>query len=574
MSYPILYAPTETDFDHNGIGILSNCRSCEVTEEANGLYELVMQYPMDGIHSNEIVERSLIKAKPNQDSAPQLFRVYSITKLMNGILSVSAQHISYDLSGIPVSVFVAQNAPDALLGLGNHAVTNCPFRFHTDKKTIAQFSVAVPGSIRSKLGGVAGSILDVYGGEYEFDNFDVILHNSRGQNRGVSIRYGKNLTDMKQDINCASVATGVYPYWVNPENGAVLELPERIIYAEGVYDFENIKMLDVSENFTEKPTVEQIRNYTKSYIKSNDIGIPSVSLSVSFTQLEQSSEYKGKYLLDRVFLFDTVSVEFPALKVSASAKVVKIVYDVILDRVKKATLGNVRANIADTLAKQTQQIQKTPTKEYVQNVSAATSSVATDWLTNGLGYKVERVDENGNSYDTLYIDTKGVENAIGVLRLGKNGLEISRNGVNGKYNVILSHEGIIQSEDGTVSVDLLKNVVKINGSREGYKTLLTLDSAGITGYGENSAGYMDKVFFMDLGAGQLPTSIRNESAEESAGISIGSAGGVSAFGSETSSTKIAGNDVDISSASGTIIIGGKQVSWLDNGDGTYTMTGT
>ena len=565
MSYPILYSPMETDFHHNGIGILSNCISCEVTEEANGLYELVMQYPMDGIHSSEIIERSLIKAKPNKDSKPQLFRVYSITKPMNGILSVSAQHISYDLSGIPVSVFSAQSAPDALLGLSNNAVTNCPFRFRTDKKTIANFSAAVPGSIRSKLGGVAGSILDVYGGEYEFDNFDVILHNRRGQNRGVSIRYGKNLKDMKQDINCSSVSTGVYPYWVNAETGAVVELPERIVYADGVYDFEKIKMLDVSEVFMEKPTIEQIRNYTKSYIKNNNIGIPSVSLSVSFTQLEQSAEYKGKHLLDKVFLFDTVSVEFPALKVSASAKVVKIVYDVILDRVKKATLGNVRSNIADTLAKQTQQIQKTPTKEYVQNVSAATSSVATDWLTNGMGYKVERIDESGNAYDTLYFGERGIDNAIRVLRIGKNGIESSRNGAHGQYYTLLSQDGVLRSEDGSISVDLFHNVVTINGKRGEYKTILSLNADGIAGYGENSVGEMEKVLTVNIGAGEYPTSFQNESVAENNGL---------CFGSESSATKVLGDEVDISSPSQKIIIAGKQISWYDNGDGTFTMQGT
>jgi phage-related protein len=415
------------------------------------------------------------------------------------------------------------------------------------------------------LGGVAGSILDVYGGEYEFDNFDVILHNRRGKNRGVSIRYGKNLTDMKQDINCASVSTGVYPYWVNAETGAVVELPERIVYADGVYHFEKIKMLDVSESFMEKPTIDQIRNYAKSYIKNNSIGIPSVSLDVSFTQLEQSSEYKGKYLLDRVFLFDTVSVEFPALKVSASAKVVKIVYDVILERVKKATLGNVRANIADTLAKQTQQIQKTPTKEYVQNVSAATSSVATDWLTNGMGYKVERIDENGNAYDTLYFDERGIDNAIRVLRIGKNGIESSRNGVHGQYHTLLSQDGVLRSEDGSISVDLFHNVVTINGKRGEYKTILSLNADGIVGYGENSVGEMEKVLTVNIGAGEYPTSFQNESVAENNGL---------CFGSESSATQILGDEVDISSPSQKISIAGKMVSWYDNGDGTFTMLGT
>jgi phage minor structural protein len=177
---------------------------------------------------------------------------------MNGIVTVLAEHISYDLSGIPVKPFYASTASSALIGLKNNAVVDCPFDFWTDKSTSANFKVSVPASIRSRLGGVAGSILDVYGGEYEFDNFTVKLHNSRGQNRAVSIRYGKNLTDIQQDQNCSNVATGVYPYWsgVVDDVELLVELPEKIINAPGTYNFVKIRTLDLSSNFETQPTVE------------------------------------------------------------------------------------------------------------------------------------------------------------------------------------------------------------------------------------------------------------------------------------------------------------------------------
>lgn len=366
MSKPILYSPTETSFDNNGIGILNDCASCLVIEEANGAYELEMKYPMDGIHYLNIVDRCLIKAKPNREAKPQLFRVYSISKPMHGVVSVYAAHISYDLSGIPVSPFYAPNASLAMEGLLRNAVIDCPFTFTTDKATTASFSATIPGSIRSKLGGSSGSILDVFGGEYEFDNYNVILHNSRGQNRGVSIRYGKNLTDIKQDRGSDSVYTGVYPYWVNIETQEVSELPEKIVNSEGNYNFVKIKMLNASETFIEKPTEEELRNYAELYIKNNEISVPSVSISVSFKQLEQTEEYRGMALLEKVSLFDTVNVEFPALGVSANSKAVKIVYNVLLDRVESVTLGKVRAKITDTLANQQMEISKTPTLTDVQ----------------------------------------------------------------------------------------------------------------------------------------------------------------------------------------------------------------
>lgn len=455
MSYPILYSPTETDFNHNGLGILSDCEKCQVTEEANGIFELALTYPMDGIHFDDIADRAIIKAKADQFRDPQLFRVYAKSKPMSGLVTVLAEHISYDLSGIPVSPFSAQSVATALSGLKSHAAVDCPFNFWTDKQTSANFRVSAPASIRSRLGGVAGSILDVYGGDYEFDNFTVKLHNNRGMNRGVSIRYGKNLTNLKQDENCSSVATGVYPYWYNQEEGVLVELPEKIINAPGTYNFVKIRTVDFTANFEEKPTIEQLREKTQQYIKNNDIGIPSVSLTVSFAQLEQSEEYKHLKFLERVSLFDTVNVEFPALKVSATAKAVKMVYDVIADRVDSVTLGSVRANIADTIASQQQEIQQTPTKSDLKKAQEA----ATAWLTNGKGYKVERRDDLGRVIDTLYMDTPDIETAVNIMRVGQSGIGFSHNGVNGPFLSAWTIDGQFVADwitAGTLNAALVK----------------------------------------------------------------------------------------------------------------------
>ena len=479
MSYPILYSATETKYDHNGVGILSACVSCEVTEEANGIFELAMQYPMDGVHFAEIGDRAIIKAKADQFRQPQLFRVYAISKPMNGIVTVLAEHISYDLSGIPVKPFSAPTASSAMAGMKNNAVVDCPFDFWTDKATSANFKVSVPASIRSRLGGVAGSVLDVYGGEYEFDNFTVKLHNNRGMSRGVSIRYGKNLTDIKQEQNCASVATGVYPYWAGDVDGntVLVELPEKIINAPGTYNFVKICTLDLSSEFETQPTVYQLRAKAESYVKANNIGVPTVSLTVSFVQLDQTEEYKGLKLLERVSLFDTVNVEFPALCVSATARAVKMVYDVLADRVKSVTLGSVRANIADTIAGQNSNINNLekdilakPTKTDLEKAKEA----ATAWLTNGKGYAYFRKDDLGNIIDILFMDTQDTETAVNVMRVGQSGIGFSHNGVNGPYESawtidgkfnadwiyagtlygLLFKAGTIESIDGKISIDL------------------------------------------------------------------------------------------------------------------------
>ena len=465
MSYPILYSATETNFDHNGIGILSACVSCEVTEEANGIFELAMQYPMDGVHFAEIGDRAIIKAKAHKFRDPQLFRVYAISKPMNGIVTVLAEHISYDLSGIPVKPFSADSVSLALTELKNNAVVNCPFNFWTDKATSANFKVSVPASIRSRLGGVAGSILDVYGGEYEFDNYTVKLHNNRGMNRGVSIRYGKNLTDIQQDQNCSNVATGVYPYWVDSEGKTLVELPERIVNAPGTYNFVKIRTLDLSSEFEKQPTVDQLRVRTESYIKANNIGVPVVSWSVSFEQLSKSEEYKHLALLERVSLFDTVNVEFPTLGVSATAKAVKVVYDVIADRVKSVTLGSVRANIADTIANQQAEIQKKPNKTFME--------VAIENLTKTIlgakGGSVRFLDENGDGEpDTLYIaDNPDPAQAVKVWRFNYEGWGASDNGYNGPFKLGATlKDGIVADfiTSGQIDAALVKviNIVADN----------------------------------------------------------------------------------------------------------------
>jgi hypothetical protein len=201
-------------------------------------------------------------------------------------------------------------------------------------------------------------------------------------NRGVSVRYGKNLIDIKQEQNCSSVATGVYPYWVSIDSSALVELPEKIIDAPGTYNFVKIHTLDLSTEFETQPTEEQLRTRAERYVKENNIGVPTVSLTVSFVQLDQTEEYKHLNLLERVSLFDIVNVEFPALNVSATAKAVKMVYDVLADRVKSVTLGSVCANIADTVAKQSLQIVETAKTEAKRAINGQTSEDIFNTLTD------------------------------------------------------------------------------------------------------------------------------------------------------------------------------------------------
>ena len=602
MSFPILYSATETVFDHNGFGILSDCASCEVVEEGNGIFEMTMTYPPDGIHFDEIGDRSIIKCKADQFRDPQLFRVYSMSKPMFGLVTIQAQHISYDLCGIPVSPFAAENISVALMGLRKNAVTDCPFTFWTDKTTDAKFVSLIPASIRSRLGGVEGSILDVYGGEYEFDNFMVKLYANRGMNRGVSIRYGKNLTDIRQEQNCASVATGIYPYWAS-ENGALVDLPEKVLNAPGSYNFVKIRTVDLTGEFEEQPTVDQLRAKAESYIRANNIGVPSVSMTVSFAQLEQTEEYKHLRLLERISLFDTVSVEFPSLNVSASAKAVSITYDVLADRVKSVTLGSVRANIADTIAQQQIGIDNTVNKSDIRKAQES----ATAWLTNGKGYKVERRDELGRVVDTLYLDTPDIETAVHVMRIGQSGIGFSHSGVNGTYtdawtidgklvaNFITAGSldasviktGALSSENGAITIDLSDDRFFViqqgvyNGANVYSKFEIDDRFVGMYGWDMQIGDFIPSLEFKagnninDINPPEA--SISNPSGDLT--ISAGS-GNDSEYGERfvkigkgfESIELFGGERVDIDADE--IVIRSFKANWESRGDGTYVLVGT
>ncbi len=460
---PVLYPSQETAFGSNGLGVLTDAASCVIIEERNGAFELEMTYPVSGIHYKEIAPRCIILAKPNPVDDPQPFRVYRTTKPMGGLVTIYGEHISYDLAGVPASPFAAESAPDAMEKLKSSSAIPTPFSFWTDKDTAGTMGITAPVALRSLLGGREGSVLDVYGGEYKFDRYTVRLYNQRGQNRGASIRYGKNLTDLTQDENIAGVYTGVYPYWSSME-GALVQLPEKILLAPGNYDFTRIMTLDLSSEFQEPPTEDQLRVRAEAYIKANHIGVPKVSLTVSFVPLEQTEEYKDIGLLERVELCDTVNVEFPSLEVSATAKCVRTVYDALLDRYKSVELGDARTNIADTIAAQQQKIEQAPDKTFVQQAVDSTTGQITG---NKGGYVVLHSSTGSKEPDEILImDTPDIKTAVKVWRWNKVGLGYSSHGYNGPYGLAMTQDGSIVADfitAGTLNAALAK-VINLDAS--------------------------------------------------------------------------------------------------------------
>lgn len=485
---PVLFAPTATEFTTNGLGKLSDAASCTVKETRNGAFELTLKYPVEGIHYAEIQQRSIILAKPNPVDLAQPFRVYRISKPINGLVTVYAYHISYDLTGIPVSPYSAASVQAALAGFSTNAVATNPFTFWSDMTSSGDFTVKSPASVRSLL----PTVLKVYGGEYKYDKYTVRLYQQRGVNRGVTIRYGKNLTDLKQDENCSNVYTGVYAYY--SDGNGIVETSPKVTPAPGTYDYTRILPLDLTAEFKEAPTAEALKAAAEQYMSDHNIGVPEVSLNVSFVQLEQTQEYKDLALLERVELCDTVTVIFERLGVNATAQVTTTVYNVLIDAYDSVTIGNVRKNVAMTIAEQAQEIAKGPDLTALQ----AAVIEATELITgNQGGYVVIHSSTGGDKPDEILImDQPSIEEATQVWRWNKSGLGYSSSGYNGPYGLAMTIDGkinadfittggmdaaritagILQSKDGRFLIDLTANTISMK-NKSGV-TVFSFDGDG------------------------------------------------------------------------------------------------
>lgn len=486
---PILFSENSTTFTTNGIGRLSSAISCECVEERNGQYEVELTYPIDGQHYSDIGIRKIIVVIPSDGATLQAFRIYKISKPINGKVVINARHISYDLSkntSMPFSITSSPSAcAQALAGLKSHAVETCPFSFWTDVTTAGSYSQSAPASIKSRLGGVEGSILDQFGGEYEWDNFTVKLHRQRGslaELNGLTLRYGKNITDITQEENIASTATGAVPYWQDYE-GDLVTLPEQAVYSQYAsrYSQHLTVPLDLSEKFDDKPTVEALRAAANVVVNAADFGLPKVSIEVSFVALWQTEEYKDIAPLQRVKLCDEVTVSFEKLGVDVTAKVVKTVYDVLAERYQSIQIGSVRSNLAMTLTDQNAQ---TLRQIEAQAVSVETAiNNATKWLTTAGGYVIAIRNADGSWKELIFSNmTDPYDSNAKILRVNNNGIGFSLNGMNGTFRNAWTIDGNLVADfitTGTMSAARIKGgTLQLGGSNNINGILQILNASG------------------------------------------------------------------------------------------------
>lgn len=460
---PILYTKNESTFTHNGIGFLKDATKCTVTEERNGSYECYLQYPITGQWYDQITEGCIIKAKANDTSEPQLFRIYKSSKPLKGIVTYSAEHISYDLNGIPTLGFSVKNVtPQAAITRAiQDAGLPSAFTAISDISTLNSSTILTPCSVRAILGGQAGSVLDVWGGEFEFDNFVVKLHKHRGSDRGVSIEYGKNLKDLKQEANIADCYTHLMPYARYSQDGEGDEKIEVYVYlSEKVLPLNNAEnighskayIMDFTDRFGEGEAVteEALRAKATAYAAAAELGVPKVNITVSFIQLWQTEEYKNIAPLERVMMCDTVAVRFSKLGVTARAKVIKTTYNTLEEKYDSVELGDAKSSFADTVNKQQAAIEEIKTS--VQKGQAA----ATEQLKKAIANATSLITGHSGGYvvlnpaekpqEILILDAPTLEEAVNVWRWNSGGLGYSSTGYNGEYALAMTMDGAIVAD--------------------------------------------------------------------------------------------------------------------------------
>ena len=466
---PILFEGTETEFTTNGLGRLADAISCRAVEEENATYELEMTYPITGVHYEDIQEGRIILAKPFDGGETQPFIIYMITKPLNGIVTVNAEHISYRLSGITVMPFSANSCVSALEGIKTNSAVENPFEFVTDKSVAANFAVNVPTNARELLCGSQGSILDVYGkGTYEFNRFNVSLKVNRGTDNHVTLRYGKNITDLKSVLDITNVYTGITPYWT--DGGAtVMTLPEKVVMSNyaSMYPYKIIKPVDFSERWDEKPSEAQLRAAAEAYVANNEGWKVRNNITVSFVALWDTEEYKDIAPLERVKMGDAVRVYYKKLGVDFTTKVIRTDYNVLQERYNEITLGDTYYTLSQVFTEEIAASQEEQTSHMQKAIAHATALI-----TGGLGgYVVFTLNADGQPEEITIMDKPDVAQAVRCIRMNKNGIGFSDNGYNGPFTTAWT----IEQGQGHFVADYI-DVGKLNADL--IKTGTIMDYAG------------------------------------------------------------------------------------------------
>lgn len=349
---PIIYEPTERAYTSNGLGRLQDCINFEVVEGRNEVYTASFDYPINGRNYDKIQLGRTIGVTHDDSGDIQPFDIVSVSRPINGIVTFKCVHISYRLNRIVTSLRLSGNIQGVFSYLNTRG---WGFNFSTDKEGSGNATAvdsSYPIAVRQMLGGMEGSLLDTYGGEYEFDRFDVKLLKARGERKNFAIRYGLNMSDFNEDIDYSESYTKVVPYWIGSagDNDQAIVVGDEVDSGQPSFNgLESCVPLDLSEKFETKPTKARLQSAALSYIAAHQPYLPKQNITVDFVRLQDSPEYAQFKSLLSCRLCDSVEVIFPRYGVHGYFKIVKVSWDPLKERYNYMELGDLRTSLSDAL---------------------------------------------------------------------------------------------------------------------------------------------------------------------------------------------------------------------------------
>ena len=502
---PILYEAKTNDFTGNGTGFLRDATECTVKEVRNGTFELTLKYPENGVYADKLTEDAIIKAKPNNKDNDQLFRIYKSGKTIAGVNTFYAEHISYELNSNPICqpVIEGKNPQQAIEQVLSQAAVPNNYTAWSDIQTRNSTSVDDVVSVRKMLGGVEGSILDTWGGEYQFDNFTIKLWKSRGKDTGETIRYGKNLITAEQEKNISNTVTAIFPYArykkdETSEEEILVKLSEGIIKTPNADRYARLKCepVDFSDKFDDGIVIteDMLRKVATAYAQSG-IDEPSISIKASFQDMNKIKGNENLATFNSIDLCDIVTVIIEKLGIDVKAKVVSYTYNVLKERAECVEIGETRTNLTKQITaeskEQADRIIKTATfsekleASLKQRIADATAAITG----NSGGYVVLYPPENPQ--EIFVMDSPDTKTAKNVWRWNKAGLGHSSNGVNGPFNVAIQQDGTIIADfigAGELNGMLIKaGTIKAESLSVEYKNSVTKKAQDFADAAENNA---------------------------------------------------------------------------------------
>lgn len=487
MSIMILHDKTNNNWNSQGLGPLHEAMNPKVTRERNGVYDLTFSYPVKGVLFNELLMGRWIVADagPSQIAKAQRFEIAEITKPKNGIVTVYCEHYSYQLSRSIVklgSKFESVTAQAALNQLKDRMEPKGDFTFYSDIATKSSIDFTDPAkfkNVQEALGGVQGSILDNFGGEYLFNNNQVRLLAKAGIERNVIIAYGKNLTDISQEESIENTFTSVYGWAkLDGEDGQIITLPETSLDSEYInnYTQRRIQMVDFSDKKPEN--VSALREMVKSYIKTNKVGVPKVNIKTSYVDLASSVMDEQLKNLEELDLCDWVMVLFNELNINTRAQIIKTVWNVALDKFDSLELGEAATNMSKVINDN-----QPDTDKIIDKIGwlEDAQKEASDILNNPGKGNVVIYPSLSDPQEILIMDTKDVNTAKKVWKWNAGGLGFSSTGYKGTYGLAMTNNGAIVADRVTTGTLRAIEIIGVTISGSSFETTGTEGKIFISG---------------------------------------------------------------------------------------------